>query len=343
MKNYEEVAESVFKRSEEMIAQNKRRRRDRLINIGATVSCLAVAGAVGIGVWKTVGQSGAQVAGDIDLEWSGANAAQSAGQFANDGKDHSGETDTVNSIIMSSTESSVTESSAVTSIENSVGVSAESSAESIIFPAFEPSVNNSVSGMVGVTPDGYSGPMNFSTIIEEYGTVNTIPDSAPENGTMVGVTPDSGTYVFSDALKGAMEEYGYTDENGDVLYRVAVDFYSNGEPVDVNLPAIREIEFQRLAGCGYQCHFETCGKEWGNIVEHHFCMMLTREQLENFPPCENYGCTFHLYGERHCILTDDDTSTSSDYILPAQNQGCHHGWGAGNGYGNGYGHHGGHC
>lgn len=353
MKNYEEVAESVFKRSEEMIAQNKRRRRDRLINIVATVSCLAVAGAVGIGVWKTVGQSGAQVVSDIYLPQSGANAA--ASQFANDEQDNINEdylivdryipsnTSGVDSIGTESDAATSIESSVDTSTENSVDTSAESSAESIIFPAFEPSVNNSVSGMVGVTPDGYSGPMNFSTIIEEYGTVNTIPDSAPENGTMVGVTPDSGTYVFSDALKGAMEEYGYTDENGDVLYRVAVDFYSNGETVDVNLPAIREIEFQRLAGCGYQCHFETCGKEWGNIVEHHFCMMLTREQLENFPPCENYGCTFHLYGERHCILTDDDTSTSSDYILPAQNQGCHHGWGAGNGYGNGYGHHGGHC
>lgn len=333
MKNYEEVAESVFKRSEEMIVLNKKRRRDRLINIGATVSCLAVAGAVGIGVWKTAARPDAQVVSGIYPQQS--SAVQSAGQFANDGKDHSGENDTVNSIIMSSTKSSVTESSEVTS--GSAAASSESSAENIVFPALESSANNSVnnpiSGMAGGTLDNYNGPMNFLTVIEEYGTANTIPGSAPENG----------TYVFSDALKGAMDEYGYTDENGDIRYRVVANYYDNGEPVDVNSSAIRENEWNRLCGRGYECHFETCGKEWGNIVDHHFCMMLTREQLESFTPCEGYGCTLCLYGEKHCILLDDDTSTSSDYITPAQNQGCHHGWGAGNGYGNGYGHHGDHC
>ncbi len=82
MKNYEEVAESVFKRSEEMIALNKKRRRDRLINIGATVGCLAVAGAVGIGVWKTAGRPNVQVVSDI-YQQSGANAAQSSEQSDN--------------------------------------------------------------------------------------------------------------------------------------------------------------------------------------------------------------------------------------------------------------------
>lgn len=338
MKKYEEVAESVFKRSEEMIAQNKRRRRDRLINIGATVSCLAVAGAVGIGVWKTVGQSGAQVVSDIYLPQSGANAA--ASQFANDEQDNINEdylivdryipsnTSGVDSIGTESDAATSIESSVDTSTENSVDTSAESSgAADIVFPAYASTTDEPLVNIRN------GNPPNVTTVIEEYGTTNTMPDSAPENG----------TFLLSDALKGAMNEYGYTDENGDIMYRVAVDFYSNGETIDVSLPAIREIECQRLMGCGYQCHFETCTKDWGNIVEHHFCMMLTREQLENFPPCENYGCTFHLYGERHCILTDDDTSTSSDYTPPAQNQGCHHGWGAGNGYGNGYGHHGGHC
>lgn len=339
MKNYEEVAESVFKRSEEMIALNKKRRRDRLINIGATVGCLAVAGAVGIGVWKNAERPDAQVVSDIYLPQSGANAA--ASQFSNDMRDNINEdhlivnryipsdTSGVDSIGTESDAATSIESSVDTSTENSVNISTENSgAADIVFPALS---------------ESESEPVKVLTVIEEYGAADTISDSAPENG----------SFLFSDALKGAMEEYGYTDENGDIRYRVAVDFYDNGEIVDVDLPAIREIECQRLTGCGYQCHFETCTKEWGNIVEHHFCMMLTREQLENFPLCENYGCTFHLYGERHCILLNGDDTTSSDYVPPAQNQGCHHGWGAGNGngYGNGYGngngygygHHGGHC
>ncbi len=342
MKNYEEVAESVFKRSEEMIALNKKRRRDRLINIGATVGCLAVAGAVGIGVWKTAGRPDVQVVSDI-YQQSGANAAQSSEQSDNNGQNISENYYIFDRYIPFSTSSNdgsgtesseVISSSAVTSTDESIATSTDSSvtnseisgASDIVFPAFSE-----------------SEPVKVLTVIEEYGAADTIPDSVPENG----------AFLFSDALKGAMEEYGYTDENGDIRYRVAVDFYDNGEIVDVDLPAIREIECQRLTGCGYQCHFETCTKEWGNIVDHHFCMMLTREQLENFPPCENYGCTFHLYGERHCILLDGDDTTSSDYVPPAQNQGCHHGWGGGNGngYGNGYGngngygygHHGGHC
>lgn len=354
MKNYEEVAESVFKRSEEMIAQNKRRRRDRLINIVATVSCLAVAGAVGIGVWKTVGQSGAQVVSDIYLPQSGANAA--ASQFANDEQDNINEdylivdryipsdSSGIDAVGAESSEISSAESSEISSVENSEISSAESSVitndeisgvSDTVFPALSQSVP---------TSDSEPEPVKVLTVIEEYGAADTIPDSAPENGTV----------LLTDALKDAMEAYGYMDENGDITYHVAAYYYDNGVPVDANLSDIREYEWNRLCGHGYLCEFETCGRNWGSEVEHHFCMRLTREQLESFVPAENYGCTLCLYGEckRRCILSQDDTENSVTSV--PQNQGYHHDWGTGNGngygYGNGYGgghhsggHHGGHC
>lgn len=83
MKNYEEVAESVFRRSKEVIKQNARRRRT-LIAICSAASCLVIAGAAGFGAWRNSVR--------------GSDTVFSAGQFANDGRDHSGESDTVNDI-----------------------------------------------------------------------------------------------------------------------------------------------------------------------------------------------------------------------------------------------------
>lgn len=84
MKNYDEVAESVFRRSKEVIKQNNKRRRT-LIAIGSAASCLVIAGAVGFGVWRN--------------SVHGADMALSGGQFANDGVNHSAGDDDVDDII----------------------------------------------------------------------------------------------------------------------------------------------------------------------------------------------------------------------------------------------------
>lgn len=80
MKNYNEVAESVFRRSKEVIKQNNKRRRT-LIAIGSAASCLLIAGVVGFGAWKNSLRS--------------TDAVLSNGQFANDNVNHSSEDDTV--------------------------------------------------------------------------------------------------------------------------------------------------------------------------------------------------------------------------------------------------------
>lgn len=52
MKNYNEVADEVFRRSKEVEEENKLRRR-RMTEIGVSAACWAAAGAVGFGIWKT--------------------------------------------------------------------------------------------------------------------------------------------------------------------------------------------------------------------------------------------------------------------------------------------------
>lgn len=84
MKNYDEVAESVFRRSKEVIKQNNKRRRT-LIAIGSAAGCLVVAGAAGFGVWRN--------------SVHGADMALLGGQFANDGVNHSTGDDDVDDII----------------------------------------------------------------------------------------------------------------------------------------------------------------------------------------------------------------------------------------------------
>lgn len=52
MKDYKKVAEDVFRRRDEVIAENKIRRK-RLAEIGISAMCWAAVAAVGFGIWKT--------------------------------------------------------------------------------------------------------------------------------------------------------------------------------------------------------------------------------------------------------------------------------------------------
>ncbi len=54
MKDYKNVAEDVFRRSNEVIEENKRRRRKRM-EIGVSAACWAAVGAIGFGIWRSSG------------------------------------------------------------------------------------------------------------------------------------------------------------------------------------------------------------------------------------------------------------------------------------------------
>lgn len=64
MKNYEEVTESVFRKSDEIIKRNKRR-RNTMMKIGASAGCLIVVGAVGVSVWANGNKIPAESAGQF--------------------------------------------------------------------------------------------------------------------------------------------------------------------------------------------------------------------------------------------------------------------------------------
>lgn len=387
MKNYKEVADSVFKRSEEIIVQNKKRRRERLMSIGATAGCLIVAGAVGIGVWKNMGRADIPVASDIDPNWS------SASRYVNS------TTTTIDNIYDSSTASSKNDTANGAVVSGEVGVTsvAESSTENVESDKTDIVSNASGSGEVGVTSNAESstktdivnsvsgsGEVGVTSIPEssaesvESNTANSAPESSaetsdndsavnfpannePDTNALSGTplktatvieeyesnvvtdyigTPENGTYRVSDDLREAMEEYGYTDGNGDIVYHVMAYYYENGTPVDVSVSAICDGEWNRLCGHGYHCEYETCGRNWGAEYDNHFCMRLTREQIENFTPAGNLGCELCLYceGKQRCILANPDINYSSSTSTPiVQNPGYHHGYGYGAGDGTGYG------
>ena len=49
MKNYKEMADSVFQRSDEIIAENKRKRKN-LIGITSAISCVCLVALIGFGL-----------------------------------------------------------------------------------------------------------------------------------------------------------------------------------------------------------------------------------------------------------------------------------------------------
>lgn len=65
MKNYEEVTKNVFRKSEEIIVRNGRR-RNTIITIGMSACCLAAVCGVGTIAWYRGHNTAAFGAGDTD-------------------------------------------------------------------------------------------------------------------------------------------------------------------------------------------------------------------------------------------------------------------------------------
>lgn len=273
MKNYKEVAESVFRRSEEIIEQNKKRRK-AMMKIGSAVGCFVIAGTVGVGVWKTVVGSPLKTCVPITVD-------TSSGQLVGESEQSSAAND---SLIKN-------EGTAQTESETDSAQNSSNNAAACDTTAVEPSggslpfmPNNNANY---IDPPQY--PLQFTTIIDSYEYESEACYAAPENG----------SFFCSIPLNKAMEEYGDKDENGkDILYHVFVDFSKDTNFVDVNSPEIREDEWNRLCGLGIQCEFGTYSENWGETVRYTFGMFITKAQLENFVPDEKYGYGIFLYRER---------------------------------------------
>ncbi|MCM1165244.1 MAG: hypothetical protein NC299_06280 [Lachnospiraceae bacterium] len=296
MKDYEKVAESVFRRSGEIIEENKRRRRAILRNGLTTAGCLAVAGAVGFGVWRTAGQ---QTGGFVN---------GSAAQFANDGGDHSGERGVID-ILPSAGSAAAGSGAAADHIINYppdypglVGVEPSESLASPDYPSLESDVDPTY-------PATFPGNLSYITLIDDY---------TAENVTCYTAEPENGEVRLSDALREAMAAYGdMTEDGGEIRYRCVVHYFKSGVPFDdISDPVIRKEEWDRFCEHGYQCEFETHTANTGTadeISDYHFCMTGSRRQLENFVPSPSYGYYICLYGENsECILADNSTVDGGD-------------------------------
>jgi hypothetical protein len=122
--------------------------------------------------------------------------------------------------------------------------------------------------------------VGYLPMISSFGETKMDSDCSVNNG---GV-------LFSDALTGAMEQYG-----GDVKYRVIVELFSDGVAIDCASEESK-AEMDSFADQGYTVAFENYND--GYVDHNYFTLHATLEQLESFPVSEQYGYCVMLYGER---------------------------------------------
>jgi hypothetical protein len=123
---------------------------------------------------------------------------------------------------------------------------------------------------------GYSIPM----MISSFGETKMDSD----------ISVESGCVLFSDALTGAMTQYGM-----DAEYRVIVELFSEGKEID-SASEEGKAEMERFYERGYTVAFESYND--GYVDQNYFTIHATLDQLENFPASEQYGYCVMLYGER---------------------------------------------
>jgi hypothetical protein len=136
------------------------------------------------------------------------------------------------------------------------------------------------------------------------------------------ISVNNGAVVFSDALMGAMEQYG-----GDVKYRVIVELFSDGTQIDCAGKEGKK-EMQRFAAEGYTVAFESYND--GYVDHNYFTLHATAEQLDSssFPASEQYGYCVLLYGERiddidqspEAVSGGADVIQSSSIDAPVQDE-----------------------
>ncbi len=103
-------------------------------------------------------------------------------------------------------------------------------------------------------------------------------------------SPENGTVIVGKSLKKAIETYGREDKNGELDYRVLIEYYKDGERIDTT-----EEVWDSEQARGAELSFETYSTEWGNNVEYRIYRYMTVDEIENFKPSGEYGYVLHLY------------------------------------------------
>lgn len=106
-------------------------------------------------------------------------------------------------------------------------------------------------------------------------------------------SPDNGKFVIGESLKAALEKYGREDRNGEIYYKVLVEYYKDGERIN-STKELWESEHARGAGLNFASSGEDFGKNW----EHYIWKHMTANEIESFRPGEEYSYALHLYNAR---------------------------------------------
>lgn len=274
MKDYKSVAEDVFRRSEEVIEENKRRRRKR-VEIGISAACWAAAGAVGIGILTKINDQ--ELTRGVDDPICGYDD-----DYIGDGVSWHGAAD-----------------------QNGFGntsynfATSNNFATTEIFATSYPQIESGSSDKNNeyINEDGVDircipivhlpvQPGNDVSSSVIHGRITNLNGYVDES-----FSPANGTAEISLVLKKAMSVYGREDKNGEIDYQVVIEYYKDGEHID-STKELWESESAR----GAKVSLESNGSEWGAYWEHHILARMTVDEIESFEPSDEYGCVLHLYG-----------------------------------------------
>lgn len=260
MKDYKTVAEDVFRRRDEIIEENKIRRK-KLAEVGISAACWAAVGAVGFGVWKT------HIAGKI------GNSQD----------------------ILSSTEQKAPDNLLSSEIAPSDSVHSDYFDELMSrpynhsgIPGSETSDNEYIVDGVDIRccvpiHGGIDGPEENYTIKGHISNIDVEFEKAE-------YSPENGEVIIANSLKKAIEIYGAEDSHGELYYHVIIEYYKDGELVETTKD-LWQSEHDR----GAHLNFESYSSDWGATFEHHIWNNMTVSELESFEPSGEYGYVMHLY------------------------------------------------
>lgn len=261
MKDYKEVAADVFQRSEIIIADN-RRRNNNIRKAGSMTVCFCLVILLGASAWQR-------------------------GAFSNSAHDGAGD------IVMGGflTTAGVKSNETIEGSSHSGVVDNEEEPPAAAFDKEDGTNDQIAMGGMAVIMEGipdteFGFEYHYRTMISSYGDGGAAAVSYD--------SPENGTFKFSIPLKGAIDEYGASDENGDILYRVLVYVFKDKNELNANSDTVRE-EGDRLFACGYTVAMETYND--GHENHYYFTLHATKEQLVNFAVNEEYGYRFFLYDE----------------------------------------------
>lgn len=238
----------------EKIIADNRKRKNKFMKVGSMTVCFCLIALLSVGVWKSGLLSNMAPGRDGDVVMDGVSNTASIKS------DEVAEGNSHSGVVDSG------EKAPATAFDDEDGTNGQ-----IV--------------MGGIADTELGAESHYRTMISSYGDgVASFSYDSPENG----------TFKFSIPLKGALEEYGASDENGDILYRVLVYVFKDKNALDINSDTIR-AEGDRLFACGYTVAMETYNDGYENY--YYFTLHVTKAQLMDFAVNEEYGYRFFLYDE----------------------------------------------